>query len=103
MSEVEAKIHAPRVSADILAQRLEYTRNFPDYEVRMSELAFPTMRWAVEAVSLVRDLKDARDELRALAEMTIENSCSAKGHIPPEVELAFDILMRYDWGERVGA
>lgn len=62
----------------------------------------------IEEACLALDLRDARAELRALALMIIRHSCAekvfdqAKGHIPPEVEFAFDILARYDWGERVG-
>lgn len=88
MSKVESKIHAPRMDASVLSQRLEYTRDFPDYEVQMAEAAFPTMK---EAVSLLRDLEAARAELEALASMVIFGSIKA-------VDLAYDIQMKYGWG-----
>ena len=88
MRQVESRIHAPRVNPDILSQRLEYTRDFPEYEVQMAEAVFPTMK---EAVSLLRDLETARAELEALASMVIFGSIKT-------VDLAYDIQLKYGWG-----
>jgi len=90
-------IKEPRVSEKVLSHRRALTCNFPDVALTQDD---PMPQSMLEETAMIRDLHDARAELRTLCDMIQFFACPpTSDEVEPTalVSLSADILSKYGW------